>query len=42
MSHSWITELRRLASGMFICWLLGWLLGLPLWGIIIGFSVYLT
>jgi len=41
MSHSWITEFWRLVTGIVICWLLGLMLGFPLWGIIIGFSVYL-
>jgi two-component system phosphate regulon sensor histidine kinase PhoR len=41
MPHSWITEFRRLLTNIVIFWLLGWLLGLPLWGIIAGFSIYL-
>jgi two-component system, OmpR family, phosphate regulon sensor histidine kinase PhoR len=41
MPHSWITELRRLLTSIFIFWLMGLVLGFPLWGIITGFSVYI-
>ena len=41
MSHSWITEFWRLVTDIIICWLLGLILGYPLWGIILGFTVYL-
>jgi len=41
MSHSWITEFRRLAITVLICWLAGLVLGFSLWGVIVGFSIYL-
>lgn len=40
MAHSWITEFWRLLTAIVICWLLGLLMGIPLWGIIFGFSFY--
>ena len=42
MSRSWITEFWRLVTIVFFSWLLGLILGFPLWGIIAGFSVYLV
>ncbi|MDH5734831.1 MAG: phosphate regulon sensor protein PhoR, partial [Gammaproteobacteria bacterium] len=41
MSSFWSNEFWRIARMVLLCWLVGLVLGFPLWGVIIGLVVYL-
>lgn len=42
MKNNWANELQRLACLLIGCFLLGWLLGFPWQGVVVGCAVYLT